>query len=1204
MRSSFLLFLCVGLCFGARQWHFTRLGKPQTQLPSFGTHALAMLEQNCPSRWQASGDCHWTTSEYAQIQQAIDRVAGENGMRAISETRTNGDCCPDSILRNIERLERPNAHAQEVLNVLNTRGREAALRVVRQRLCDWALHHRRVEILPGVSFTDFITMEGIYTSLEAWANDMRTSHVWADELFLYAASALFECQIVIWNSGEEPQLLVSPTLQGMQEIPVMVIACINRQHFVAFESIDATSVPDAVFAPPDVDSHDDPLLAQTLESDDVDTIVVSGLVPSNLTENHDVCCVREAQHMHESNPNKVGEAIMRWTPFSSAVDIPAELTDMSDLGHLSVHVNTTLGWRESVKAWQLEEQDRAQHLNREHMHVVANNYRAQYGCRTCKRSKKSERICTKLSIQRIRNDLKPNCAKHGAAHTCLDMFRAHPEVVLKWRRLWFGLPKIDRQDKLVGAFRESREAADKRGEHHIFKMQFQVLGLPVCRQAFMQITSLSASEIQAARGLSDTNSLAVPKTTPGLWVSRRPIKTMDARSWLLDYAKTYGDTSPLHDQLSLPIATKEFYYLAYVHSWTNAGTPADQIASKPLFLSTWRDELPWIVIKTSESLFVSCGLCEYLKLLVAKTSESSLRSLALNRLGAHFDFQAAQRIAMTNMFRNSERNPTELIAVAWDKMDQVKTLLPRVKVLKDTSFVQHGERLPVGLVGVLCPALWKEPFIYTVCKNCVEGGDMVSSILLDFLGHCHDTLGRLPRRVFIQADNTNKETKNTCTLFTISWLLVHLRETPLECIEMGFLVVGHTHDLIDAFFSLVGRVLRHHDCLSLYGRRHGLFTLLERGLKTPPQHSHLHDMYDWTAARPNYLSSSRVTGITSTNHIRVFWDRSSTISLQYKRWLTDEVWSPPVLLLDATEIQQIEDIWPEPTTYAWRDPHFQSNNLRFLARMQELLKSISAFDASELEELRAIAMLTHPLHQHSGATLHMKIRGLLGSVGAPTLSLLPSSTAYQELLDGPSMLNAFHSTALAYTNAPQASCSISTRHTAMAGNSIYNGEPIAPGMIILFQHGDAGIPIRVGRVMRVADEDPANIYVIIQGWWPFRKEKNDNRLNIFGTWALSRSPIVLPSHVKKRRRREIVRENMDLIDNRMIPVTNVLVWPVTLEEGNLGADSDNEDEAIAIQSGRIPFSAFVFLHLQHSIDCSDPQWCWGERGQEYLESRK
>ncbi len=156
---------------------------------------------------------------------------------------------------------------------------------------------------------------------------------------------------------------------------------------------------------------------------------------------------------------------------------------------------------------------------------------------------------------------------------------------------------------------------------------------------------------------------------------------------------------------------------------------------------------------------------------------------------------------MTNLFRGSERDPSELMAVAWDKMDQQKTIIPRVAALSNTAFQKGGARIVMSRIGVLAPALWQEPIVYTVFPDCKHGGNMCASLMVEMLCQIYDRLAGLPSRLLIQADNTGKENKNTRCLFSACWILAQLQFTRLESIEFAYLIVGHAHDLIDALFA-------------------------------------------------------------------------------------------------------------------------------------------------------------------------------------------------------------------------------------------------------------------------------------------------------------------------------------------------------------------------------------------------------------------
>ena len=127
--------------------------------------------------------------------------------------------------------------------------------------------------------------------------------------------------------------------------------------------------------------------------------------------------------------------------------------------------------------------------------------------------------------------------------------------MLRWRRLWYALPKDDRTRRLADMYRCELGAKDA-------PIQFRFMGAPVCRQAFIILTGVCANHIQEARKLALGH---VGKQTQfgHLWVSRKPLAYLNARAWLLQYAKTHGDTSPLETNIYLPHGWKHYYYATY-----------------------------------------------------------------------------------------------------------------------------------------------------------------------------------------------------------------------------------------------------------------------------------------------------------------------------------------------------------------------------------------------------------------------------------------------------------------------------------------------------------------------------------------------------------------------------------------------------------------------------------------------------------------
>ena len=88
--------------------------------------------------------------------------------------------------------------------------------------------------------------------------------------------------------------------------------------------------------------------------------------------------------------------------------------------------------------------------------------------------------------------------------------------------------------------------------------------------------------------------------------------------------------------------------------------------------------MPWLAVCKSVSLFVRCGVCEYLKLLIDQTprDQAPLRDALRARLGAHFQFQAAQRLAQGRQEEECAQSEGKTWLMKIDKMNQKKTVTP------------------------------------------------------------------------------------------------------------------------------------------------------------------------------------------------------------------------------------------------------------------------------------------------------------------------------------------------------------------------------------------------------------------------------------------------------------------------------------------------------------------------------------------------
>ena len=321
---------------------------------------------------------------------------------------------------------------------------------MRLQLLIWLQANRELEIAPGVSIAHWTSMEG-YENFNAYVAHVHTSGVWIDTPMLFAASAVYGVQIVCFVGKGEPEAIIAPSVADLPEVPVCTIANINNVHFVALR-------PDQCEAPVagPSDSKGDLLLLPSA----ADEAEEDGATPPSEDQwvrGHTVDDDTSASML------VLGGLIFAWKPFSTdgmQSDIKDALRglDLEQTVDATSSVFQTLQRRDAIKLWQREQKEKQEGVDREHVYQLAARFHASRGIRggRSKQFAKSRRLCTKLNMRCIVEALGKKCAKHGAAHTCLDVFRALPLCVLRWRRLWYSLPKADREQRLVDMYGEQK----------------------------------------------------------------------------------------------------------------------------------------------------------------------------------------------------------------------------------------------------------------------------------------------------------------------------------------------------------------------------------------------------------------------------------------------------------------------------------------------------------------------------------------------------------------------------------------------------------------------------------------------------------------------------------------------------------------------------------------------------------------------------
>jgi hypothetical protein len=186
--------------------------------------------------------------------------------------------------------------------------------------------------------------------------------------------------------------------------------------------------------------------------------------------------------------------------------------------------------------------------------------------------------------------------------------------------------------------------------------------------------------------------------------------------------------------------------------------------------------------------------------------------------------------------------PDLVCSLVLDAMDNAKTQLPRLEgTLHAKKLDNIGQWASCELLAVLVHGFgfyggWILPHL-----QCNAAASL--TVMLRVFRLILEHKGQLPPVLLIQADNSGKDNKNKFTMAFLGWLVEnkYFLET-----RMYFLVVGHTHCIIDQHFSVVHRRIRGYNLLTPEEAMTHVGTLFEKdGVRKHELVTETADFYDF-----------------------------------------------------------------------------------------------------------------------------------------------------------------------------------------------------------------------------------------------------------------------------------------------------------------------------------------------------------------------
>jgi len=274
--------------------------------------------------------------------------------------------------------------------------------------------------------------------------------------------------------------------------------------------------------------------------------------------------------------------------------------------------------------------------------------------------------------------------------------------------------------------------------------------------------------------------------------------------------------------------------------------------SQPALSQLRKEYFRNVEVKEVGSNFSRCTECDFLVEFISKYPRGcdDWQCLVSDR-DRHLNYQRACRNIYHGWSTESVQHPSEFLCIIHDKMDTTKTALPRMqRITKATAGLGQ---VPVSCTGMLThghgdgayahysTSLWPGDSNFTISSLCrvlraLESPPVRESKCLfptppqndffDALLHgksrCASSIPPavadptplpragtpavpLPRKLYLQLDNSAKDNKNRflmafCSLLTARHIFKE--------VTVGFLIVGHTHEDIDAHFSYLSKLIK------------------------------------------------------------------------------------------------------------------------------------------------------------------------------------------------------------------------------------------------------------------------------------------------------------------------------------------------------------------------------------------------------------
>jgi hypothetical protein len=425
---------------------------------------------------------------------------------------------------------------------------------------------------------------------------------------------------------------------------------------------------------------------------------------------------------------------------------------------------------------------------------------------------------------------------------------------------------------------------------------------PVCMRFFMWSIGTSNSRLYQ-RGMT--------KPVQGSVIS--PVKVIIARTSpkraltieVLQYLAEYESIMlPQSGERILEITEKQ-KALEYARSLLARKYPPEKIPSAKYLNFVWLRHEQLKELRVHRTLpFSKCDTCSKFDTDYSNTTDSVKRAEIIAQKREHKALISKDKDGYYSRGAKAVMRPANFLSLIVDGADQEKYSLPyRPRPMKT---LDNCWRQKIHVMGAISHG--RQVFAFIATDDIKQGNNVTIEVIHRVLLKTIKDEGRLPPVLYLQLDNTCKQNK---AQYTMAYLHSLVDAGVFQKIIVSFLPVGHTHEDIDQFFSVLAKALKHRNCYS----REDLADIIRNVLPKHDGFKHpVHvEMMDHIVNYSDFVEGrvKMPPGISWWNQFRLFKHEDGVVQLQCRESTLEGAWG------GVCNIER-RGLHHDPTLCTWR----------------------------------------------------------------------------------------------------------------------------------------------------------------------------------------------------------------------------------------------------------------------------------------------